>query len=295
MKQKLENKTKYWIIDTSILPHKQVERNEKGICTFIHYDKFGNKFYSCKNKVSILTYFQIPMNKPIYIWIKNGMLCKKHINHLSNTYAINFKKEIPKLSLSKPNTILINHRTNANEYSFTNSKMIKSLKKAFENQKIDKYFDPEHYWWNEKYCLMGLPKIWLDRLELINANNQNSSNQGKYNGPDFIFKDTKNEKIIGLEIVSWKWNTLNSFKKINQVKKYTKSKITNYYTLDDEIKDLQKILDNKVNKQYQKCNETYLGIVVKNTLVEWQYFVFELIINKHNEKINSIFQKIFIL
>ncbi len=43
-----------------------------------------------------------------------------------------------------------------------------------------------------------------------------SKEQGKLNDLNYIFKNIINNKILGLEIISWKWNIFHSFKKLNK-------------------------------------------------------------------------------
>lgn len=51
-----------------------------------------------------------------------------------------------------------------------------------------------------------------------------SSHQGNFNDPDYIFRDIKTNKLIGFEIVFYKWNVLDSFKNTSNIKEFAKNK-----------------------------------------------------------------------
>ena len=262
------------------------KRNKLRLCMMINDDSL----FICQNEAKAFLFFVIPMNKPQSIWLDQSMLCRECLNKLSKKYNINFHYEIVHLLKWKK-------WSDQNFQNIQYSLMIKTITKKINNIKhLTKLFtDPEQYWWNQDRSLIGLPSSWFNKLRLKDVILSNSSKQGKYNGPDYIFENIITNEIIGLEIVSWKWTFFDSFKKEEQVKKYAEKNIFNSKSMDDEIHELKKILDKKANKKYLKCDELYLGIVVTNTIMDYQYYIYEIILNEYNQKINSIFKKIFIL
>ena len=264
-------------------------RDQLRLCTMRNFDSYGIPFFICQNKAKPFLFFVVPMIQPQFLWIDEAMLCDQCLDKLSKKYNIDFRYKAAHLIKWKNWSI-------ENFKNIKSSLMIKSINEEIENIKYSKVFtDPELYWWNQNKSLIGLPNFWFNKLKLKSIILSNSSNQGKYNGPDYIFKNIKTNEIIGLEIVSWKWNLFDSFKKEEEVKKYAKKNIFNSKSIDDEINELKKILEKKANKKYLKCDELYLGIVVTNTIADYQYYVYEIILNEYNQKINSIFKKIFIL
>lgn len=279
-------------IKFSFINYKQINldeikrRNQLRLCMMVNDDSF----FICQNEAKPFLFFLIPMNKPESIWLDQSMLCDRCLNGLSKKYNLDFKYKIADLIKWK-------NWSNQNFQNVKYSLMIKTIiKKTNDIKHLTTIFtDPEQYWWNEDRSLIGLPSSWFNKLRLKDIILSSSSKQGKYNGPDYIFENIITNEIIGLEIVSWKWTFFDSFKKEEQVKKYAEKNIFNSKSMDDEINELKKILDKKANKKYLKCDELYLGIVVTNTIMDYQYYIYEIILNEYNQKINSIFKKIFIL
>ncbi len=221
-------------------------------------------------------------------------ICRKHIKGLSNKYNINFEIEIKNLLSKKP----------FDEDECFRSEFIQSIKENLhvnieENifSYISIFLNPEIRWMYDRNFFIGLPKYWFDNLTYYSSTTKSSKEQGKENGPDFIFKDKTNNKLIGFEIVSYKWNITNQFKKDEQAINFFKDSIYNVNSIDSYIEEIIKIIKskNEKSKKYFKCDELYLGIVVNNTIMDYHYYLFEIILNKYIKDNNLNFQNLFIL
>ncbi|MGL5358076.1 MAG: hypothetical protein ACRC9U_03420 [Metamycoplasmataceae bacterium] len=270
-------------------PPKQemIVRDIKRICTYIRINENrGSEFY-CNNICEPYKFIFPPMAEPKKFWITQSMICSQCLVNLQKTYNINFEKEIIKTFLYK--------QWNSTEiHNYKNYSLIKSLKSKIKINSKSK-LDPELAWWNKHDYLLGIPIYWLKNFILHDYFLKGSKKQGKFNGPDYIFKDIKNNKLIGFEISSYKWNLINSFREIEQAKKFAKKKIFHSTCFNDQVEELKKYIDNKSSKKYIECDEIYLGIVVSNTLVDWEYFVLEVILNEYIKKNNKTFNGVFIL
>ena len=98
--------------------------------------------------------------------------------------------------------------------------------------------------------------------------------QGNFNGPDYIFKDLNNRLI-----------------------KFTKNNIYNLSNFDERVKEFKEILINKNKKvdNYLKTEQIYLGIVVPNSLIDYEYYFLELILERYIKENNIKFDGVFIL
>lgn len=286
----MRNKNILCYLKSSPEPYEIRERDNKRICTSLKFDKNGNSRFYCNNKCSTYEYIVFPMTKPLEIWIPQTMICNQCLNNLENKFLINFKEMIPKLYFEKG---WICEKDFNYWYEL---KMIKSINEYFPNLSIyDAKLDPEMYWWNEQYCIIGLPIYWLKNFVIDKYIGNNSNNQGKYNGPDFIFKDTNDNQKIGLEIASINWNIVNSFKKIDQIEKYADNKVFNVKSFDERVNLFKKVVFEKSKKKYINCDELYLGIVVTDTIGDYEYFVLELILNKYIKDEKLSLSGVFIL
>lgn len=262
-------------------------RDKYRICTSIKINKNGETEFYCNNIAEPYEVIFPPMAKPIKIWQTDSMICNNCLNSLKEKFKIDFKQEIPLLIINKG-------WNSSDKYEYQNYTLIKDLKNKI---KIDTnvFFDPEHVWWNSYEHLLGIPIYWLKNFVLYKTFTKGSIEQGKYDGPDYIFKNTKNNKLIGFEIVSYKWNFLNSFREIAQVKKFAKNKIFHSKSFNDQIEEMKKIVNNKSNKKYFECDEIYLGIVVNNTLIDYEYYILELVLSKYIKENNLNLNGVFIL
>lgn len=260
-------------------PSKEEEENRinKNLCL---YSKLinGEWEFCCNNKVN-----DPIISETIYI-------CDEHIDLLNKKYNMDIKSEI----IKKCNDFFENK-----VYDLLNSPFVKSI---YENVLKDKTLyssydvDPEKCWFLNINFLKGLPAYWFNKLIYFSSTLKGSKKQGKSNGPDFIFKNIDNKKLIGLEIVSWNWNLSDQFKNMEVAKTYH-AKLYNYKSLDEYINDMKEIIKKKNDKvtEYQKCDSLYLGIVVGNTIIEYHYYVLEYVLNKFilQEQLN--FNGVFIL
>lgn len=284
------NKIKYTFIDYGPMKEEIIERDRKRKCLSIQFNKYGETEFFCNNYVEPYNIFPlIPLKKPLKIWISYAMICNECLENLKNKYDINFKNEIPKWYLQR-GTI------EYNKIDYKNLPLIKDLELWFKNYKQYKnnyFFDPEIRWFRDINFLYGIPIYWLKEFKLISCITKGSLHQGSFNGPDYIFKDIKANKLIGFEIVSYKWNIFDSFRDISNIKKFAKKQIFNTFSFDNRIGEFKKIIKNKSKKKYSPTDELYLGIVVNNTLVDYEYCVLEIILNnwlkRQNIKLNGVY------
>ena len=141
-----------------------------------------------------------------------------------------------------------------------------------------------------------MPKYWLETFSLFDDALQEGKNQGNFNGPDYIFKDLNN-RLIGLEIVSYSWNLHRSFKSHDFAIKFAKNNIYNLSNFNERVNEFKEILRNKNKKvdNYLKTEKVYLGIVVLDSLMDYEYYFLELILEKYIKEINIKFDGVFIL
>lgn len=260
-------------------PSIEEEKNRiyKNLCLYSELIN-GEWEFCCNNKVN-----DPIISKTIYI-------CDEHINLLDKKYGMNIKNEVNR----KIDDFIINK-----SYDLLSSSFIKSI---CENLKINvpktSSFDinPEKCWFLNVDYLKGLPAYWFNKLTYFDSTLKGTNKQGKINGPDFIFQNIDNKKLIGLEIVSWNWNISNQFKNEEAALKYH-SKLYDYESLDEYINHMKQILIEKSDKakKYQKCDFLYLGIVVANTIIEYHYYVVEYVLNKFIQEKQLNFDRVFIL
>lgn len=262
-------------------------RDENKICTSIRINENGESEFWCNNKCEPYVLIFPPMAEPIKCWWKQSMICNDCLFNLQKKYKIDFKEKIPKLLISKgwpPNK----------ELEYENYTLIKDLQTKIKIEpKV--IFDPEIIWWNKYEHLLGIPVYWLQNFILYKSFTKGNKEQGKYNGPDYIFKDKQNKMLIGFEIISYKWNIIDSFKEIEQAKKFARNKVFNSKSFDHQVEELKKYVNKKSNKKYFKCDEMYLGIVVNDTLMDYEYYVLEIILNKYIEENNLNFNGVLIV
>lgn len=264
------------------------KRDKERMCTSIRFNTSGESEFFCNNYAEPYVYFAPPLKKPIGIWIDQSMICDFCLIIYSLKYEIDFKLRIPEWHLTKGWKKY--DLENFHEYP-----LIKSIKEKVSNKKNNSFLNPELRWWNDPRFIAGVPLIWLKNFKLKTSFLKSSSTQGTFNGPDYIFEDIKSLKSIGFEITSYKWNIFDSFSDVNAVKKFSKKEIFNTFSFDNRIQEFKKIINKKLKseKNYLETDELYLGIVVNDTLVDYEYYILELILNdwlkKQNAKLNGVF------
>lgn len=263
-----------------------MERDKKRLCTSIKF-KNGSSYFWCDNicKPYLLSF--APLHKPLKIWIQQSMICENCLGNLKNKYGIDFKKEIPKKYFSK-GWVGKNYR------NLDNFSLIKKLNEISKEKNIS-YLNNETVWWKQIYFLLGLPFYWLNSFDVVETFEKGNKNQGNFNGPDFIFQNVLTKELIGFEVVSYKWNIFSTFKDSETAEKFAKEKIYNLKNFDERIEEFKNIIGNKIKKNYVKTDELYLGIVVSNTLVDYEYYVLELILDKYIKCNNLPLNGVFIL
>ncbi|WHQ37365.1 hypothetical protein [Spiroplasma sp. SV19] len=112
-----------------------------------------------------------------------------------------------------------------------------------------------------------------------------SIDQGKYNGPDFIFKNTVTSYTIGFEITEYAklfYDVSDIRNKDNFIKTIDK-KITKLMDsdFDKKMQYLGEIINKKVIKisNYINTDEIKLGIIMNHQILPHEYFHFEFWIN----------------
>ena len=265
-----------------------IERDKNKKCVSVRFNNYGNREFFCNNDVEPFQISLIQLDFPIEFWIPTGMICKKCLNDLKNKYNIDFEKEIPCWCIKK----------GALEYTKINPKdlpLVKELEKLCkEYESYNDFTNPEVIWFKDVHFLYGMPFKWLSEFKVESCVLKGSSLQGKYNGPDYIFKD-KSNKTIGFEITSYKWNIHNSFKEMESVKKFASKQIFNTHSFDAQIDELKQKLKEKSEKKYSQTDELFLGIVVNNTLVDYEYYVLEIILNNWIKQENINLDGVYIL
>lgn len=261
------------------------KRDMLKLCTYISFNEYNEPYFSCDNLCEKYKFFRIPFNSNEYKWIPESMLCRKCIIKFNKKYNIDLEQEI--------------------DYSFNgwNVNSSKNIEKTLLfnsiNEKISfdpiKIIHPEFFWIFSYSHLLGLPRNWFDTLILHESMSKGSSNQGKFNGPDFIFNDIRNNKLIGLEIVSYGWSVIKGINNEKYMKEYARELFNNNNSFDKKYNELKKILDKKNSKKYLNCNELYLGIVIPNSFADYEYYILEILLNKYNQSKHTIFNKIYIL
>lgn len=233
------------------------------------------------------------------------MLCRRHLEQLSNKYKINFIDEIPRLYLEKDWVFEIKDKFTIRNRDFIthfkeleSTKLYKSLNTIFFNgneRSLNSLLDHELVWFSNPLFAIGLPRSFWETLSLYKYVNRSSNSQGIMNGPDFILLNQNNE-FIGLKIVSFQWNLVN-IKEQESIINYANKKVYNFSSIDKKIFGIEMILKEKIakSKKYFQCKELYLGIIVNDTFLEYEYFILELIINNINKELDSKFKKIYIL
>ncbi len=285
-----------------------IERDKNKKCVSVRFKNNGDTEFFCNTDVEPFQFSLIPSKDPIYVWIPQGMICKKCLNDLKNKYNIDFDKEIPCWCIQKGHLNWQSRwaqkeipcwciQKGALEYTKINPKdlpLVKELERLCKEHEYDDFVNPEVRWFKDVHFLYGVPIKWLREFEIVSCALKGSSSQGKHNGPDYIFKD-KSNKTIGFEITSYKWNIHNSFKKMESAKKFAKNKIFNIHSFDEQIDELKQILKKKSEKKYSQTDELFLGIVVNNTLVDYEYYVLEIILNNWIKQENIKLDGVYIL
>lgn len=261
------------------------KRDIQKLCTYISFNEYNEPYFSCNNSCEKYKFFRIPFNSCEFKWIPESMLCKNCIMQFNKKYHIDFENEID-YSFKGWN---INYSD-----AWENTALIKSFKDKVSFDLV-KVIDPEFFWFFSKSHLRGLPRNWLDTFILHESMPKGSINQGKFNGPDFVLKNIHNNKLIGLEIVSYGWNIIKGIDNEKYAKEYTDKLFNNRNSFDKRLNDLKKILDKKNSKSYINCSELYLGIVVGNYFADYEYYILEILLNKYNQSKHALFNQIYIL
>ena len=300
----MENKQIFTLIESPLpLKLEQEERNKNKLCQYCEINTQGDYYYTCQNHAKSYKIKYKNLNRNI--WINDAMLCQTHLTELSKKYEINFSEEIPKLYLDKDWAFDLDSHLNNNcpnrfpkLLELEKTKLHKSLVKQFIKNEEDyrlNFCSSEMIWFMNPFYAISIPRRFWNSLILYDSALSKSSSQGKINGPDFIFiNDSKD--LIGLEIVSFKWNISNTKSEKASIL-FANNNVWNETNLDNKISKLKKILEEKANKskKYFKCKELFLGIVTGDVLMKYEYFLLEIIINDINKKNNYPFKSIFII
>ena len=310
----LNNFKKNNVFEMIVGPNEK-EENERVLnkkCSFIEYDYNGKYKYSCNNNWKLYK-CKFGVNK---INIRtNGMLCEKCIKKLSEKYNIDFKNELvffyilKKLINSSPKffngnvytqdelnkfELIISNREDPTQFKLINSIMEYLKEDCYLTSFEDIKNNDELNWILNVSYLSGLPNYWLNNYKIKQYNGKNTSNQGKINGPDFIFLNENNEDI-GFELVTYQKLIYSSFNEQKEFEKKMQQDVIHSLNLDDHYKELKNIILSKNQKQYFPCKEYFLGIVVSRTISEYEYWVLEILLNKFNYDQKTKFFWVFIL
>jgi hypothetical protein len=160
------------------------------------------------------------------------------------------------------------------------------------NSEVRWFMEPDHY------C--GIPLDLKQKL-IIQRYIGNTHDQGKMNGPDFIFKNLETRETAGLEVFElnptiFKFDSeirdpekviRNIDKQINQIRGGN---------IENNLKTLNKEIYRKIEKwdKYVKTNKKYIGVILNNSLFDEIYFIMICHI-KGNEFISSQIDDIFFL
>lgn len=262
-------------------------RDAKRICTFIKINADGSSDFCCSNKAEPYTFIRPFLNYTEKKWIEETMICKNCLKKLESQYFINFENEIPLLLLQKG-------WCSEDEKKYRTFPLLIDIESKINFQDSD-FMDPEKCWWKKFHFVIGIPIYWCKNFILHRTFLKGDQDQGIYNGPDYIFEDVKTKELIGFEIVSYKWNVFTSFRNVEQVEKHAIKNVFNTKSFDEQINEIKKIVSSKSDKKYYKCDKYYLGIVINDTLVDYEYYVAEILLNRYIEEHNGIFDGIFIL
>ena len=188
--------------------------------------------------------------------------------------------------------------------------LLNNIVEIFSNQNNNKYFSDEIIYFLNVMNMSHLPLEWIEKFKTYKILLKGSKEQGRNNGPDFIFENEN--KKIGLEFISPIKNVFfnpdNEFRDRN---KGTFSAIKNqeYFwckNFNDFINLLFETINDKIlkSRKYEKTDELYLQIFICEykditmSLIDeslkglWKIFA-EFIVNKI-EKYKKTFAKIFI-
>ena len=240
------------------------------------YQKFfGPIFHLCgKHLRKIKKEFMIDLISDGTEWLKNKGY-DKTTSHL-------FK------CLEKENyTGLSDFFINANKIDFN---LKKSIEEEFINKsKMEKFYDSEMTFWDNIFHFIGLPFELLNDFEFNEFIGNDSKSQGKNNGPDYIFKNIK-EECIGLEIVEMIKLNYDTFRNKDILKIKTFETLEEFNSFEDILKEAKNTLNKKEQKlkTYKKTDKIYLGIVVPQIIMEYQYLLLELLLNKET-KFDGVF------
>lgn len=181
--------------------------------------------------------------------------------------------------------------------------------KIFNAQKLWHDEISKNYFNSEKVILIDpgfitfLPCEWVKTFKLEKFIGKNTNNQGKYNGPDFLFID-KNDKEVGIEITENAFDNFNiDIRKIKNHDKFITScfkksaKFGDFFTSNfiEFVKSIKKIIHSKLDKQYIKTDRLYLVIALKSTQVINPFKQLCNIIINNNAKFRKKFNKIIII
>ncbi|MBQ6280394.1 MAG: hypothetical protein IJK72_02975 [Mycoplasma sp.] len=187
-------------------------------------------------------------------------------------------------------------------FNIVNNKMFDAQK--LWHDKIDKnYFNSEKVILIDPGFITFLPYEWVKTFKLEKFIGKNTNNQGKDNGPDFLFIDKDNKKV-GIEISENAFDNFNvDIRKVKNQDKFIAScfekstKFGDFFTSSFImfVKSIKKIIHSKLNKQYIKTDRLYLVIALKSTQVLNPFRQLCNIVVNNNAKFRKKFNKIIII
>jgi hypothetical protein len=155
-------------------------------------------------------------------------------------------------------------------------------------------------WFMEANHYCGIP-IDLKQKLIIQRYIGNTCDQGKMNGPDFIFKNLETRETAGLEVFELNPTFFKFENKIRDPEKVIKnidSQINQKRggNIENNLRTLNKEIYRKIDKwdKYVNTNKKYIGVILNNSLADEIYFMMECNI-KEDEFISNHLDGIFFL
>lgn len=155
--------------------------------------------------------------------------------------------------------------------------------------------ESEFIWFMENKHYTSIPINWQKNF-ILEKYIGGGFEQGKLNGPDFIFKDTVTGETYGFEILELNkllFDFSNGFRDISKfLENITKQIQKRGGSIENYLRTIIIEVDKKVEKwkKYQITNYKFIGLINHSVPDEW-YIIFELIINTlyiNQDKINGI-------
>lgn len=150
----------------------------------------------------------------------------------------------------------------------------------------------------DHYC--GIPMDLKQKL-IIQRYIGNTHDQGKMNGPDFIFKNLETRETAGLEVFELNPTFFKFENKIRDPEKVIKNIDIQINQkrggkIENNLRTLNKEIYRKIEKwdKYVKTNKKYIGVILNNSLADEIYFMMECNI-KEDEFISNHLDGIFFL